>query len=216
VSRCSRRTDEVSGCNPQVIITSLIIYFSGKGPLTLLTYLAIFALVTYATLSPILTPVSALRALVTASIPLSLSSKVPQIITNQRAGSTGQLSAFLVFNSLAGCLARLFTTQTETGDRALWWMFASASALNAVLAVQMIVFWKKSQQQQGEEYLLKKRGDERLRSRGAGAGEKETVVIETTGAAARRSPVPGVTAARPKSPQQQQKANPQRWTRKLD
>ena len=46
-----------------------------------------------------------------------------------------------MFNSLAGTLARVFTTATETGDRTLWWSFFSASALNAVLAAQMCYYW---------------------------------------------------------------------------
>jgi mannose-P-dolichol utilization defect protein 1 len=182
----------------QVVITSLILSFSGRGAASLLAYLAVFGVLTYASLSPVLLPLGALRALLTTTIPLSLSSKIPQIIANQRAGSTGQLSAFLVFNSLAGCLARLFTTQTETGDRVLWWSFASAAALNAVLALQMIWFWKA---QQGGEALREKRWQ----------GEKQEVRVESrplTG-----TPGPAATL-RPRSPQQ--KASPQRYTRKID
>lgn len=76
-----------------------------------------------------------------ASIPLSLSSKVPQILSNFRLGSTGQLSAFLVFNSLLGCLARVYTTATETGDDVLWWGFVGAAVLNGVIALQMLASW---------------------------------------------------------------------------
>jgi hypothetical protein len=46
-----------------------------------------------------------------------------------------------VFNAFAGCLARLFTTSQETGDSLVWWGFALAAALNAVLAGQMIMYW---------------------------------------------------------------------------
>jgi mannose-P-dolichol utilization defect protein 1 len=70
-----------------------------------------------------------------------LISKAPQIISNHRLQSTGNLSAFAVFNAFAGCLARLFTTSQETGDSLVWWGFALAAALNAVLAGQMIMYW---------------------------------------------------------------------------
>ena len=76
----------------------------------------------------------------TLTIPLSLSSKVPQILSNYRDGSTGQLSAFLVFNSLAGCLARVFTSMTETNDPLLIAGFAGAALLNAVIAIQYLVY----------------------------------------------------------------------------
>ena len=76
------------------------------------------------------------------SIPISLASKLPQIITNYQNGSTGQLSAFTVFNYLAGSLARIFTTMTEVNDSFIFWGFVLAGALNGVLAGQMVYYWK--------------------------------------------------------------------------
>jgi mannose-P-dolichol utilization defect 1 len=78
------------------------------------------------------------------SIPLSLASKVPQIVTNFRNGSTGQLSAFTVFNYLAGSAARVFTTMTEVNDPVILGGFLASVLLNAVLAVQMVLYWNKS------------------------------------------------------------------------
>ena len=107
----------------------------------MLAFLAIAGASGYVLFAEDLLPTDALRSLLAASIPLSLSSKVPQIAKIWQSGTTGQLSAFLVFNSLAGCLARVFTTATETGDRTLWWSFVSASVLNAVIAAQMLYYW---------------------------------------------------------------------------
>lgn len=84
-----------------VIITVLILAYSGKHA-SIGLFLAVLAASTYALSSSTITPVSLLRTLVAASIPLSLSSKVPQIVSNHRNKSTGQLSAFLVFNSCVG------------------------------------------------------------------------------------------------------------------
>lgn len=141
-----------------VVITTLILAFShAKGTpwATIGIFVLTVGLMSAGLLSEQITPIPLLRTLVAASIPLSLSSKVPQIIANYRAKSTGQLSAFLVFNScgasyrigsdahrLAGCLARVFTTATETGDATLFWSFASAAVLNAVIAAQMALYWK--------------------------------------------------------------------------
>ncbi|KDQ51239.1 hypothetical protein JAAARDRAFT_81529 [Jaapia argillacea MUCL 33604] len=78
-----------------------------------------------------------------ATLPLSLFSKLPQIIQNNRAQSTGQLSAFAVISQIAGCLARLFTTATEVGDIIVTAGFALALLLNCVLGAQLWMYWGK-------------------------------------------------------------------------
>lgn len=72
---------------------------------------------------------------------LGVASKVPQILTIWRQGGTGQLSAFAVFNYLAGSLSRIFTTLQEVDDRLILWGFISGFVLNAVLAAQMVYYW---------------------------------------------------------------------------
>lgn len=86
-------------------------------------------------------PHAFLALLQMATLPLSLFSKLPQIATNARNRSTGQLSVFAVGSQVAGCLARLFTTSTEVGDPILFVSFLLALVLNAVLAVQIWMFW---------------------------------------------------------------------------
>ncbi|GAA5836630.1 hypothetical protein JCM9279_000449 [Rhodotorula babjevae] len=127
------------------VLITLITSYSPRPTLPRLVPLAIFfSSLAYALSSTALVPASALAVLQTFTIPLSLSSKLPQIISNARAGSTGQLSAFLVFNSLAGCLARVFTTRTETNDPVLFWGFALGALLNGVLALQMLLYRNKT------------------------------------------------------------------------
>ncbi|WRT64566.1 uncharacterized protein IL334_001498 [Kwoniella shivajii] len=89
-----------------------------------------------------LCPPGMLALLQAATLPLSLISKAPQIISNHKHKSTGNLSAFAVFNALLGCLARLFTTKQEVDDPLIFYGFAGAAILNAVLASQMIIYWK--------------------------------------------------------------------------
>lgn len=66
-------------------------------------------------------------------------------MSNHQARSTGNLSAFAVFNALLGCLARLFTTKQEVNDPLIFWGFAGAALLNAVLAIQMVLYWQNSE-----------------------------------------------------------------------
>ncbi|KAJ9100592.1 hypothetical protein QFC21_003636 [Naganishia friedmannii] len=140
-----------------VVITLLIIWFaptaqkilSGSGGRVrthgnvtgVLGGLALTAIVAIFLSSRKLCSPGTLSLLQASTVPLALISKAPQIISNNRLQSTGNLSAFAVFNAFAGCLARLFTTSQETGDSLVWWGFALAAALNAVLAGQMIMYW---------------------------------------------------------------------------
>ncbi|KIJ62790.1 hypothetical protein HYDPIDRAFT_168790 [Hydnomerulius pinastri MD-312] len=92
-------------------------------------------------------PKENLALLQLATLPLSLFSKLPQIMQNRRARSTGQLSAFAVISQIAGCLARLFTTATEVGDVIVTAGFALALILNIVLGAQMWLYWGKDEKE---------------------------------------------------------------------
>lgn len=90
-----------------------------------------------------MTPNSTLPLLQLLTLPLSLFSKVPQIMSNARAGSTGQLSAVAVISQIAGCLARVFTTAQEVNDPLVMWGFLLALGLNLVVGAQMWMYWGK-------------------------------------------------------------------------
>lgn len=89
-------------------------------------------------------PKDLLQLLQLTTIPLSLFSKIPQIRQNQRAQSTGQLSAFAVISQIVGCLARLFTTAQEVGDNLVLAGFGLALLLNMVLGTQLWMYWGKA------------------------------------------------------------------------
>ncbi|KYK57556.1 polyketide synthase [Drechmeria coniospora] len=72
---------------------------------------------------------------------LGVASKLPQILAIYQQGGTGQLSAFAVFNYLAGSLSRIFTTLQEVDDKLILYGFISGFVLNAVLAMQMVYYW---------------------------------------------------------------------------
>jgi mannose-P-dolichol utilization defect protein 1 len=172
----------VADISYQIMITFLIVLFSSSSnrvPL-LVAYVLVMALTTTLLSESIISP-AVLKYLVASSIPLALSSKLPQILSNFRMGSTGQLSAFLVFNSLAGCAARVFTTATETGDPLLWWGFVLATALNGVLAIQMAAYWKGGEKERlttgirvPEKVLAHATGVQKAVATKVGGGERPT------------------------------------------
>ncbi|KAL3443486.1 hypothetical protein BJX65DRAFT_285211 [Aspergillus insuetus] len=88
---------------------------------------------------------------------LGVASKVPQILTIWQEGGTGQLSAFAVFNYLAGSLSRIFTTLQEVDDKLILYGFLAGFSLNLVLAAQMLYYWnspaqpKKQKQHQKQQ-----------------------------------------------------------------
>ena len=126
-----------------VLILLLILHYARKDVYAIGALGAVVAL-SYPLFNPKFLSYKHLQILQGLSILLSLASKVPQIVTNYRNGSTGQLSAFTVFNYLAGSAARVFTTMTEVNDPVIFWGFVVAAALNAVLAAQMVYYWKSS------------------------------------------------------------------------
>ncbi|KAI0052725.1 mannose-P-dolichol utilization defect 1 protein [Auriscalpium vulgare] len=134
-----------------IVITLLIALYSSQPaqhrPLTgpapnpngLLAGLVFFTLINAVALASV--PHNVLALLQLSTVPISLFSKIPQIMQNARARSTGQLSAVAVLAQIGGCAARLFTTAQEVGDVVVSAGFAVALFLNIVLGVQMWTYW---------------------------------------------------------------------------
>ena len=124
-----------------VVIAVLILQYSKKsaqaGAFVAAVAAAVYALI----VSDSLIPESAMNYLQAGAGALSIASKLPQIVTVYQQGGTGQLSAFAVFNYLAGSLSRIFTTLQEVDDNLILYGFIVGFALNAVLAAQMVYYW---------------------------------------------------------------------------
>ncbi|KAF8996440.1 hypothetical protein BDQ17DRAFT_1284532 [Cyathus striatus] len=126
------------------IITLLIIAYSSSTSKTMQFSVATAALVgAFATLQSI--PLDRLSMLQMGTLPLSLFAKLPQIAQNAQNDSTGQLSAFAVVSQILGCVARLFTTSQEVGDKLVAAGFALALVLNLILGAQLWIYWGKSE-----------------------------------------------------------------------
>ena len=72
-------------------------------------------------------------------------SRVPQIFTNFRNKSTGQLAFLTFFLSFAGSAARLATVMFETNDFLFQLTFILSVALNGFIVLQFFLYWNSSQ-----------------------------------------------------------------------
>ncbi|KAI1047305.1 hypothetical protein LB505_008019 [Fusarium chuoi] len=123
-----------------VIISVLVLNYSGRASLAAVFVAALAG--TVATLfAENVVDAQTLSYLQAGAGVLSVASKLPQILTIFQQGGTGQLSAFAVFNYLAGSLSRIFTTLQEVDDKLILYGFVSGFVLNAILALQMIFYW---------------------------------------------------------------------------
>ncbi|KAJ1327909.1 mannose-P-dolichol utilization defect 1 [Microdochium nivale] len=123
-----------------VIITVLVLNYSGRASVAAL-FVAVLAVSAATLFSSSILDMKALGYLQACAGVLGVASKVPQIAAIAQQGGTGQLSAFTVFNYLAGSLSRIFTTLQEVDDKLILYGFIAGFALNLVLAVQMVYYW---------------------------------------------------------------------------
>ncbi|KAI6303433.1 hypothetical protein MCOR29_010727 [Pyricularia oryzae] len=123
-----------------VVISLLVLNYSGRQGVAALLVAALAS--SAATLfSEAMVDMKTMGYLQAGAGVLGVASKVPQIVAIWQQGGTGQLSAFAVFNYLAGSLSRIFTTLQEVDDQLILYGFVAGFVLNLVLAVQMVVYW---------------------------------------------------------------------------
>ncbi|KAJ4394085.1 hypothetical protein N0V93_003302 [Gnomoniopsis smithogilvyi] len=122
------------------VIMVLVLNYSGKqGAAALMV--AVLAASVATLFSDALVDMGTLGYLQAGAGTLGVLSKVPQIAAIYSEGSTGQLSAYTVFNYLAGSFVRIFTTFQEVDDKLILYGFVAGFVLNAVLALQMAWYW---------------------------------------------------------------------------
>ncbi|KAM3415784.1 Mannose-P-dolichol utilization defect 1 protein like [Cercospora zeina] len=130
-----------------VAISILVLQYSGKGPAAAV-FVAGLAAAGYALHNESVVSLELLQYFQAGAGLLGVASKLPQIITIFQEGGTGQLSAFAIFNYLAGSLARIFTTLQEVDDKLILYGFLAGFSLNLVLALQMVYYWNGSSTKQ--------------------------------------------------------------------
>ncbi|KAJ5675564.1 Mannose-P-dolichol utilization defect 1 protein [Penicillium macrosclerotiorum] len=124
-----------------VAVGILVLTFAGRSAAAA-TFVAVVAAVVYALLfDQTLIDAQTMAYLQAGAGALGVASKAPQIYTIWSEGGTGQLSAFAVFNYLAGSLSRIFTTLQEVDDKLILYGFVAGFSLNLILAAQMLYYW---------------------------------------------------------------------------
>jgi mannose-P-dolichol utilization defect protein 1 len=123
-----------------VIIAVLVLNYSGRAK-TAALFVAGLATSAVTLFSRDILDMKTLGYLQAGAGVLGVASKVPQIAAVWQEGGTGQLSAFAVFNYLAGSLSRIFTTLQEVDDNMILYGFIAGFTLNLILAAQMIYYW---------------------------------------------------------------------------
>jgi hypothetical protein len=104
---------------------------------TVISVLALFAAVTVGSLY---TPTEYQYILPLTTMPMMIYSRMAQIISNVKHGTTGQLSLITTFLQLGGSLARVFTTIMEVGwDMALLAVCGLSTALAGILMAQVMI-----------------------------------------------------------------------------
>ena len=73
-------------------------------------------------------------------------SRIPQIWTNFRNKSTGQLAFITFFLSFAGSAARLATVMYETNDFLFQLTFMLSVFLNGFITLQFLMYWNQPKQ----------------------------------------------------------------------
>ncbi|KAJ2004494.1 hypothetical protein GGI04_002215 [Coemansia thaxteri] len=122
------------------VITLLILLLMGRASLAMATG-ALLVVFTYALFNNVLVNSTLLSTLYALTIPLVISSRIPQIYTIHKNKYTGQLSAFAVFNYFFGTAARLYTTLVEVDDSLVLLGVVLATLANGILAAQMLYYW---------------------------------------------------------------------------
>jgi len=124
-----------------LFIAFLILWYDGnKGKA--LTFLSIYVAVVATLIHPDFVSRDVMWWLQSTVLPLAVTGKMFQAIKNYKAQHTGQISALTAWAIFAGSLVRIYTTIQETGDLLTATTFTFAAAANALLALQVLYYWK--------------------------------------------------------------------------
>ncbi|KAI9833893.1 MAG: hypothetical protein M1819_003402 [Sarea resinae] len=168
-----------------VVIAVLVLHFSGKSAAAGV-FVAGLAGAGYALFKPELVNGDMLAYAQAGAGVLGIASKAPQIYTIWKQGGTGQLSAFAVFNYLAGSLARIFTTLQEVDDPLILYGYLAGFALNLVLALQMVWYWNAP-----AATTVKSKSGKKAKKISAAAASPSTSSMKTRSATSSPSPSAG-------------------------
>merc|ERR1711953_47210 len=140
----------------QTSIIAILILWYGGNTLTTIIFSAVYGAIVFAITQPGLVPEEVLWYGQAANIPMIVIGKLIQAATNYKNGHTGQLSAVTVFLLTAGSLARIFTSIQDTGDKVMVLTFIVSSAVNVIIALQVIYYWNTTKEVLAKQAKKKK------------------------------------------------------------
>lgn len=127
------------------LIVYLVLWYDGhKGKA--LSFVMAYAGILYCLNHPTLLSKDFIWYLQSSVVYLAVSGKLLQAYKNFKAQHTGQLSAVSAWAIFAGSFARILTTIQETGDLLTTITFICSSCANAIIATQVLWYWKSTQQ----------------------------------------------------------------------
>lgn len=109
--------------------------FDGKRVAAVVAFSAAWCAMLFSFALP-LPVLSALQA--SSAVALAFGSRIPQIWLNWRQKSTGELSIIMFIANALGCLIRVFTTLSLTGDMILLFSAALHLVLNGIIIAQCV------------------------------------------------------------------------------
>lgn len=133
----------------QTVFVAFLVLVYQKAELKAVLYLTAYLGVCYVMMSGI-TPLKVLWTLQTCNIPIVVTGKLVQALTNIKNGHTGQLSAITMFMLFFGSAARIFTSIQETGDTVVILTYVAGTLANALLVFQMLYYWNVEVKQKSE------------------------------------------------------------------
>lgn len=123
-------------------IAALVFLYGHKSAGKSLVFLVLYATLVFVLMGGI-TPAKFLWTAQGFNVPILLTGKLSQAVTNYRNGSTGQLSAVTCLMLFFGSLARIFTSIQETGDSMMIITYCVSTFANAVVVSQLLYYWNK-------------------------------------------------------------------------
>ncbi|XP_023335998.1 mannose-P-dolichol utilization defect 1 protein [Eurytemora carolleeae] len=135
----------------QTALIGILVLWYSSGKLISLLFIILYSVAVYLALDPALVPISILWYGQAANIPMILLGKFIQIRANFSNGHTGQLSAITCFLLALGAIARIFTSIQETGDQLVILTYICSSAVNSIIALQVLWYWNADATQKKKE-----------------------------------------------------------------
>lgn len=124
-------------------IAALVFLYGHRSSGKSLVFIIVYAIFVYVLMGGI-TPAKFLWTAQGFNVPILLTGKLSQAVTNYKNGSTGQLSAVTCLMLFFGSLARIFTSVQETGDSMMIITYCVSTFANAVIVTQLMYYWNKS------------------------------------------------------------------------